>query len=722
MIVCPKCQYENPDTHKFCQRCGNSLIYKECQECGAKVEYRVERCPECDALTAQLWWAIISQPVSSPETIEAGAETEALVNSSDQTIVVTEEEVTTVKAAEVEKETSEVEGSELSPSEAVSENPGVTVTDEMSGVTQIQGEEEPEDTQIEGEESQEIYLDAQQRYRLLEVVNRYSTQQDQEGREISEGIVMDSQPLQKSVLEVLIEQNAAVIGQSENVESQDFWEKLKIPAIARPYLMLQQSLYTPALPIIYDTWEENETAVVLLQNRQTWPSLTEFWATEQLPILQILSCLMEMTKLWQILETVGCRQSLLEEGNLRVDEDQSCSIQQLYPDPVDNELTLQDLGRMWQMLFNQSGHTQYGPLAQLLNDVVMGEVESTEELRSRLAEIAEAQQSTIISSSEEDPPTNSVAVATQIPPTEANMTAPTQPSFPSYKTIGGDDAPTVVLPMQLLSVNDCGYTDVGHQRHHNEDYFGIRSQVSKQETLLGKTIEAKGLYLVCDGMGGHAAGEVASAMAVDTLQRYFETHWKDELPDLETIRNGVLLANQTIYDVNRDNARSGSGRMGTTLVMALVHDTNVAIAHVGDSRIYRYTRKGGLEQLTSDHEVGQREIERGIEPEMAYSRPDAYQLTQALGPRDNNYVNPSINFFEVNEDTLLLLCSDGLSDNDLLELHFQEYISPLISSRSNLNEGMQNLIAFANQYNGHDNITGVAVRIKVRPNMSQLEA
>jgi protein phosphatase len=124
-----------------------------------------------------------------------------------------------------------------------------------------------------------------------------------------------------------------------------------------------------------------------------------------------------------------------------------------------------------------------------------------------------------------------------------------------------------------------------------------------------------------------------------------------------------------------------------------------------------------LEQLTSDHEVGQREINRGVEPEIAYARPDAYQLTQALGPRDNNYVRPEINYLDIKEDTLLLLCSDGLCDRNLVENHWQTHLVPLISSSADLEEGLFQLIDFANDYNGHDNITGILVRIKLRPTL-----
>jgi len=160
--------------------------------------------------------------------------------------------------------------------------------------------------------------------------------------------------------------------------------------------------------------------------------------------------------------------------------------------------------------------------------------------------------------------------------------------------------------------------------------------------------------------------------------------------------------------------------MGTTLVMLLVQDTEVAIAHVGDSRLYRYTRKRGLEQITIDHEVGQREIQRGVDPDIAYARPDAYQLTQALGPRDEHFIKPDVQYLELNEDTLLLLCSDGLTDNDLLENHWQSHIEPLISSQANLDQGVRQLIDLANQCNGHDNITAIAVRAKVRPNLEHL--
>jgi protein phosphatase len=288
-------------------------------------------------------------------------------------------------------------------------------------------------------------------------------------------------------------------------------------------------------------------------------------------------------------------------------------------------------------------------------------------------------------------------------------------------TTDGDDVPTVVLPMKLTSIEDAGRTDVGRQRDHNEDYYSIQADVKKIEGPSGRTLQVKGLYILCDGMGGHAGGEVASAMAVDTLKQYFEANWHDQLPNEATIREAIYLANKSIYDLNQENARSGSGRMGTTLVLVLIQDTHVAIAHVGDSRLYRFSRRRGLEQVTTDHEVGQREIQRGVEPAIAYARPDAYQLTQALGPRDENFVSPDVQFMEINEDLLLLLCSDGLTDNDLLENHWRTHLEPLLSVQTNLEQGVSQLIDLANHFNGHDNITSVVIRTKVRPNLEQIK-
>ncbi|MEM9539127.1 MAG: serine/threonine phosphatase [Cyanobacteria bacterium P01_E01_bin.42] len=663
MLVCPECQFENPVAHKFCQRCGTSLIEKECYECGATVSFQTESCSKCGAFVANGWLALI---VSAPFA------------DSDFP----------------------VEKAKTSPAKA-------------GGTTQIVVDGEAESTDSEGTLEQMTLTQAEP----LDPDGRYQRRSDRPILEMDEVIaqlqVWDGHPLQKTYLEQLLERQKSNIEELEEAEEEypdsnlQFWQQLGVSPPAIPYLVLQESLY-PVIPNLQDTWAIADKTIVLIEDRSDWESLPELWGNSETHLSQLLFWLNEMTKLWEELAIVGCCQSLLEEENLRVDEDLTLCLRQLYPDRADVPPPLSELGNVWKRLFSKSGRTLYGPIAELISAVCEGEFESPEELRSRLHDLA----------CEQETPTPEES---KMPETSPEETVSEDTDKMVYRGMA-DDMPTVVLPMQLLSLTDGGLTDIGRQRDHNEDHFGIETHVTKQENALGKTVRGRGIYIVCDGMGGHAAGEVASAMAVETLQHYFKTHWNDpdKLPDEATIAEGILTTNEKIYNVNLQNSRSGSGRMGTTLVMLLVQDTNIALAHVGDSRIYGVTRKRGIEQLTLDHEVGQREILRGVDPEDAYARPDAYQLTQALGPRDNEFVKPDVQYMELNEDTLLLLCSDGLSDGDLLEQHYEKYLTPLISSKANLDQGLIELIDFANEYNGHDNITGLIVRIKMRPNADRL--
>ncbi|MGK7874568.1 MAG: serine/threonine phosphatase [Xenococcaceae cyanobacterium] len=718
MLICPQCQFENPNTNNFCQRCGASMTHKTCHECGTSVPFSAENCHNCGAFTGTVWWAIISEQVAQEQSIaeeelevtqEGVEEVEAGLPDS-----FLEKQDLTTKMQETDQSEAELAASAISYSysygERFANGEGCADGDEKrtdiaSRITSEESELSPEAVVEEEEESEDRvklsqlqlngeYLDPGKRYRLKSTDSEDVLVESKSPSQFFQGRVVDCQPLEKPLLEVTLKQQVELLDEGEEKSEESdgleasLWNRIDIPAIARPYLKLEE--FSPIVPEVHDAWQEGNKGVVLLPDRSEWQLLSDLWENEDLPKLQILHWLDEMAQIWEALSNVGCCQSLLEESNLRVDEDQILCLQQLYPDPPDAQLTLQDLAQIWQLLLNKSEMTQYDSVVQLLNQIASGEIETLEQLRSQLQNIAREEQLSsqgdggeVIDNSE------------------------------------SDDMPTVVLPMQLLSLTDAGGTDIGRQRDHNEDYFGIDTQIKKQENNQGQKVQARGFYIVCDGMGGHDAGEVASAMAVQTLQSYFQTHWKDELPDKETIREGVLLANETIYNENQQSARSGIGRMGTTLVMALVQGIKVAIAHVGDSRIYRINRKWGLEQLTTDHEVGQQEILRGVEPKVAYSRHDAYQLTQALGPRDNNFVQPDIQFLELQEDTLLLLCSDGLSDNDLIETHWETYLTPLISSSANLEHGLLKLIDFANEHNGHDNITGLIVRVKVRPNLEQ---
>lgn len=682
MLVCPNCQFENPNTNKFCQECGTSLMQNTCPACGSMVPFDSLHCQECGAIAGVVWWAILVQG----------------------------------QARSTDRPPARTQRTAQSPAAG-------------------------------------LYLDGQQRYQLLEFLPPLEP-----GTCERQVRVLDCQPFQLSLIQALAQKDtdltnqspapatAAGSNQSNATLGVSAMQALTVPAIAQPYIALRSSLFQ-AVPAIQDAWQQDGQQVILLEDRSELPLLLDLWRDEELalPPLQILHWLYQIVELWDALEVWNCQQSLLEITNLRVDEDHAFCLQRLYANPS-QPLTLHNLGQLWQLLFAESQRTHFGAISQLLTDLETGTLASTNEVRSRIETIAHELQAHQVPEDEDFE--DEIELPITRPPQEldvSSMTFPDQSTAApnSWQSLWAsasqesasieeesdvDNDPTIVLPMQLFSLEDVGRTDIGRQRQHNEDYFGIETQVTKLESPSGKTIHVRNLYILCDGMGGQADGEVASAMAVDTLRRYFKEKWqslpfeegRSRLPGPDVINEAVQVANRAIYDVNQQNARSGSGRMGTTLVMVLIQDTEVAIAHVGDSRLYRFTRKGKLEQLTTDHEVGQREIQRGVDPELAYSRPDAYQLTQALGPRDEHFVKPDITYLELNEDALLLLCSDGLTDNELLTTYCHSHIEPLLSSQTNLEQGVSQLIDLANQHNGHDNITAVVIRAKVRPNLAHL--
>ena len=492
-----------------------------------------------------------------------------------------------------------------------------------------------------------------------------------------------------------------------------------IPAAARPYLALEAT-FEQHLPILVDAWDDTHQQVTILEDRTEWMSLVDLWSDRETPLPEIVYGLELLLDLWESLLPLNCAPSLLDIDNLKVDEDRVPCLAYLHYAPAQQSFLLRDLGQTWSQLLAQTKRDDIDPLTELAASLAACELLVGSEVRTHLQAIASGKPLPI-------------GVAIPLSPASPNEASSRPPAMSLGAALGNaiddddedtavDDAPTVVLPMQLASLDEAGRSDIGRQRDHNEDCFGIYTNVQRQETPMGKSISARSLYILCDGMGGHASGEVASNLAVKTLHHYFESAWTEDerLPPADVLRQGIMEANQAIFETNQQDRRSGSGRMGTTLVLALVHNSKVAIAHVGDSRLYRLSRRRGLEQITVDHEVGQREIQRGVDPADAYNRPDAYQLTQALGPRDSDFIDPDIQFLDFDEDTLLLLCSDGMSDNDLIETHWQTHLAPLLSSRANLEQGLSQLIELSNQYNGHDNISAILIRAKVQPNMNFL--
>ena len=250
-----------------------------------------------------------------------------------------------------------------------------------------------------------------------------------------------------------------------------------------------------------------------------------------------------------------------------------------------------------------------------------------------------------------------------------------------------------------LKIEVAGQTDVGRKRNHNEDNFAILADF--------------GLYVVADGMGGHASGEVASKMAVDTLHEFFsatsddpERTWPykmDRSKGYEENRliTGIKLCNLRIYEQAQRNPKQRG--MGTTLVALFAVEDGIYVAHVGDSRVYRM-RDGKLEQLTEDHSLlnDYKKMKHLTEEEIA-NFPHKNVIVRALGMKDTVKVDTR---FEVPRagDTMVL-CTDGLcgpvTDEDIRKITLE---SPDLSTAAS------RLIDAANANGGPDNVTCVVAR------------
>ncbi|MGF1458748.1 MAG: serine/threonine phosphatase [Leptolyngbyaceae cyanobacterium] len=527
----------------------------------------------------------------------------------------------------------------------------------------------------------------------------------------------------------------------DDVEENDL--DAMIPPLAFPYWKLQEPLY-PMVPELHAAWQTRDVAVTVLEDRSHWQTLAALANDEPVEPLEFVHWFYEMLTLWQRLAAFEAESSLLVPDNIRVDDDQVVCLQRLIFNPSDRPPGLQALGAFWQIWLPDLAAPKIAAMENLFADMAAGEAVELSVVKARLAAVAEQiQEAEVVTSplisdtdaaaADPEPPLASLTGATAA---EATPDVEEPPDLMVDDWLLPDDLdklndldeaiaaeennvgdlPTIALPMKLVRLDEVGRTHVGRQRSHNEDSFFAETQLLRTDSPVGSYLNARGLYILCDGMGGHSGGEVASHLAVKTLRDHFARGWGDTLPDDDTIKAAILHANQVIFEKNELEGRAGNARMGTTLVLMLVDGQQTLVAHVGDSRLYGLTRQG-IQQVTTDHEVGQREINRGVEPAIAYARPDAYQLTQALGPRSNSEVAPTITRLTISQDTLFLLCSDGLSDNDLLETHVESHLDPLMRSKADLEEGVANLIDLANEHNGHDNITVIAVRFKLRPNL-----
>jgi serine/threonine protein phosphatase PrpC len=277
---------------------------------------------------------------------------------------------------------------------------------------------------------------------------------------------------------------------------------------------------------------------------------------------------------------------------------------------------------------------------------------------------------------------------------------------------------------QSLTVRIASATDVGQKREHNEDacYPDIKRQKRNEQS---EALRDR-LAIVCDGLGGHDGGEIASSLAIKTLEQQLKTLLIQAEKDPDFSAKGFIaqlemvtrVVNNQIVAINDQQQRQAQQRMGTTLVMAVMPrphgkpSNEVYIVHVGDSRVYCIT-KDNLRQVTLDDDVATRETTLGYNF-YAYSsqRIDGGALIQALGTRGSEMLVPRVQRFFIDEDCVLLLCSDGLSDFDRVDQIYQSSLLPILTENKPLDLSCQNLIDRANELNGHDNITVALMRCR----------
>ena len=446
----------------------------------------------------------------------------------------------------------------------------------------------------------------------------------------------------------------------------------QLPDTIMPYLHLYpQRLHTPEVYGFCSLGEAPEaTEVLLLENvpinnfGRLYPSILEAWSGTT--AARQVYWLWQMLQLWAPLSEQGVASSLLVPENLRVEG--------------------------WRVRLLELHRGNFVPTLRDLGDVWSGLVESAQpEVRSKLGEICQFMRRSSM---------NFDAIALELNDLLLEQSAQ--------------------LPLHLEVV---GMTDTGPQRSQNEDScYPVATDFQSSKTSGGEKLIPY-LTMVCDGVGGHEGGEVASQLAVQSLKALIqnllaEIAQQEELMTpamvIKQLEEIVRVVNNVISAQNNEQGKELRQRMGTTLVMALQLPQKVKISedlpsnnshelylvNVGDSRAY-WIGKNYCHRLTVDDDVASREVQLGHclywETQL---RADAGALTQALGTRDGDFLRPTIQRFIIEEEGLLLLCSDGLSDNDWVEQSWENYGPDVIEGKMSLEAAVQSWIRLANEKNG----------------------
>ncbi len=455
----------------------------------------------------------------------------------------------------------------------------------------------------------------------------------------------------------------------------------QIPDDLLPYLRL--SPYALHVPQVYD-WVRLESAggpekLTLLERSplyipqsatdadapssepQPFPPLTAAWAHAS--ALRQLNWLWQIAHLWQPFATEQVVSSLLMPDLLRV-EGSLVRLMELQLDASGIEPTLADLGGLWQQWLPTAHAKISAPLDALCQDMIRGQLHSSEQVIERL-----------------------------------------------------DEALRTVAQAAPRQVSLATRTDQGPSRQRNEDACYPPSGTAQAIALTPTTLP---LLIVCDGIGGHQGGDVASNLAIAAVQQRLQSSDLSRLSPLalmQELEAAACAANDLISQRNDEEHRQDRQRMGTTLVMALVRGHELYLAHVGDSRAYWIT-PWNCHQITQDDDVASREVRMGYSfYREALQHASSGSLVQALGMSSSALLHANVQRFVLDDDSLFLLCSDGLSDNDRVEQYWDLELLPVLSGRASLESVTQRLVDLANSQNGHDNVTVGIIHIQL-PSLS----
>ncbi len=378
--------------------------------------------------------------------------------------------------------------------------------------------------------------------------------------------------------------------------------------------------------------------------------LTDVW--KKASSWRQLNWLWQISQLWQPLATVGVASSLLTKKLIRTEG----SIVRLLELSSDGETRpkLAALGEFWQQeLYQGAVGTIRSFIGEVCRLLIEGEIHSSEQLTALL-----------------------------------------------------DKGLTSLSGSNKTKVNVFALSDTGPSRQRNED-----SCYPQSGTTISKPPSKSALTIVCDGIGGHEGGDVASKTAIETIQQ--SVGQLASLPEdrinshtlLADLEQAAAIANDKISQLNDSENRQGRQRMGTTVVMALPVAHQMYITHVGDSRAYLITRNN-CHQITLDDDVASREVRLGYAVYRdAVGQAASGSLVQALGMNASSALHPTAQRFILDEDCVFLLCSDGLSDFDRIEQYWETEILPLLNGQGDVVSVTKQLLEIANNQNGHDNVT-----------------